>query len=207
MQQNRRDFLITVSAVGGSFMLGISESGEASAAADSRELPAGGGTEFSPWITISPDNTVTVRVPTPDIGNGVVTHALMTVTEELNCDWKRARSEYASPQRNYVEDNLYAKASGRYDHAFFARATEPGRMQALLQAGASARERLKEAAAQAWGVPRSEIEVKNSVLTHARTRRTLTYGQVAAQAAGVRLDGEPAPKPPQDWWFLGKANP
>ena len=45
------------------------------------------------------------------------------------------------------------------------------------------------------------------MLTHARTRRTLTYGQVAAQAAGVRLDGEPAPKPPQDWWFLGKANP
>lgn len=210
MELNRRDFLVNASAVGGALVLGVSWSGAAEAAGSAAharpwEGPRG-STEYNPWVTIGRDNVVTVRVPTPEIGNGVMTQILMTVTEELNCDWSKVRAEYASATRNHLEGNVYSKPAGPL--GFFAgRSTMPPRTQVLLQAGASARERLKEAAAQAWGVPRSEIVAKDSVLTHARTRRKATYGEMAERAGSVRLDAEPAPKPEQEWWFLGKGTP
>jgi CO/xanthine dehydrogenase Mo-binding subunit len=57
----------------------------------------------------------------------------------------------------------------------------------LQQAGASARERLLAAATQTWGVPRSELVVKNAVITHGAPGRTLRYGQVAQRAAACTL--------------------
>jgi isoquinoline 1-oxidoreductase beta subunit len=47
----------------------------------------------------------------------------------------------------------------------------------------------------------------NSVLTHKPTGRTLRYGEVATEAAAVRLAAEPALKPQSQWTFLGKASP
>lgn len=209
MQQNRRDFMVRTAAIGGGLALGITWSGEAEAGfvnAQPWGQPMGPGTaEFSPWLTIDRNGIVTVRATAADLGNGVMTQQLMTVTEELNADWNKVRGEYAPANRNYVEGHVYTREIGAL--TYFGRSTGPKRMEILLQAGASARERLKEAAAQTWGVPRSEITAKNSVLTHDKTRRRLTYGQVAEKAGSVRLDVEPTPKPHKDWWFLGKANP
>jgi hypothetical protein len=209
LNYSRRKFLITAASVSGGLMLGVTLPTEAMAASVKRQpwgqSPPHNSTEFTPWITIGKDSTVTIRVATPDIGNGVMTQALMIVTEELNCDWNNVRAEYASPNRNYVDGQVYSKEMGYA--AFFARSTGPKRVAILLQAGASARERLKEAAAQIWDVPRSEILAKDSLLTHANTNRRLTYGDVAEKAGSVQLESEPVPKPRDEWWFLGKANP
>ena len=50
----------------------------------------------------------------------------------------------------------------------------------LQLAGAEARERLLLAAAALWNVPVAELTAKDSVITHAPSGRTTTYGQVAA---------------------------
>jgi isoquinoline 1-oxidoreductase beta subunit len=72
-----------------------------------------------------------------------------------------------------------------------------------MQAGASARERLKEAAAQAWGVPRAQVEAKQGVLKSGN--RTGSYAEFAAAAAKVTLDKEPEiKKDASKWWLLGK---
>lgn len=209
MDQSRRDFLIRSATVGSAMVLATSLPHLARATPNPRpwhDAAPDNASEFSPWVTIGSDDIVTVRVPTPEIGNGVMTQVLMTLTEELYCDWSKVRAEYASPNRNQIEGNVYGNAGGFV--AFFSgRSTIPVRTQALLQAGASARERLKEAAAQTWGVPRAEIEARDSRLTHARSARTCSYGEMAAKAGLIRLDVEPAPKPPADWWFLGKASP
>src|SRR5437660_673522 len=57
----------------------------------------------------------------------------------------------------------------------------------LQQAGAEARERLLLAAANEWGVPVSELVAKDSVITHAKTKRRTTYGAIAAKAARTPL--------------------
>jgi len=73
----------------------------------------------------------------------------------------------------------------------------------IMQAGASARERLKEAAAQAWGIERSQIDAKLGVLKAGR--RSGTYAQFASAAAQLQLPEEPAIKTPDQWWLLGKS--
>jgi isoquinoline 1-oxidoreductase beta subunit len=70
-----------------------------------------------------------------------------------------------------------------------------------MAAGASARERLKEAAAQAWGVARADITAEQGILSSGNNSGT--YGEFATAAAGVTLAEEPAIKPYGDWWLLG----
>ena len=59
--------------------------------------------EINAWLTIAPDDTVTIRVAQTEMGTGVLTSCPMMVAEELQCDWSKVRAEYASPQRSVVE--------------------------------------------------------------------------------------------------------
>jgi isoquinoline 1-oxidoreductase beta subunit len=63
---------------------------------------------------------------------------------------------------------------------------------------------LVEAAATEWGVPISECSAANSVITHAKTNRSTTYGKVAAAAAQLPPPLEVTLKDPQDWKVAGK---
>ncbi|HEY3515941.1 MAG TPA: molybdopterin cofactor-binding domain-containing protein [Gammaproteobacteria bacterium] len=75
----------------------------------------------------------------------------------------------------------------------------------LQLAGAEARERLMLAAAKEWRVPVDEITAKNSVLTHAKSGRSTTYGKVAALAARTPHPNPEAIalKPPEMWTLMG----
>ena len=75
----------------------------------------------------------------------------------------------------------------------------------LQLAGAEARERLLLAAAELWNVPAGELTAKDSIITHAASGRTTTFGAVAARAAQMP---HPHPetitiKPPDRWTLMG----
>jgi isoquinoline 1-oxidoreductase beta subunit len=194
----RRQFIVSASLAAGGLALGV-----VSAHADPR-AEAAAGTELSAWIEITADDTIIIRGPTPEIGNGSMTQVAMNVTEELACDWSRVRVDFCSIQRDYLEKGVYSIG---FQPFFGGHSTEKPRIQHGLQLGASARERLKAAAAARWNVPVSEIAAKDSVLTHIPSKRHLRYGEVAAAAASVTLSAEPALKPRSEWSFLGKASP
>jgi len=206
---SRRSFIVSTAVVGGGMAIGFNLSSSRAAVGVSGndeswvDAPA---TEVTPWISITPDNVVIVRSPKPEIGNGVFTQAAMTVAEELNLDWSKVKVEYAAPLRNYLENNVYA-APADFIAYFGGRSTHEDRLFATLQIGASARERLKAAAAAQWKVPVAEIDAANSILTHTPTGRTMKYGDVAAKAAKIKLATEPKPKPRSEWRLLGKASP
>ena len=204
---DRRQFLIGTSVLGGGMALGLVASEDAQAATGpwTEGAPAG-SSEFTPWISIGPDDLVTVRVTTPDIGNGVMTQHAMFVAEELHCDWSKVHAEFASPRREFLDGDSF-KVMGEGQDWFSGRSTRTSRRKLLMQVGASARERLKGAAAAQWKVPVAEIVAKDSVLTHTPTGRTLRYGEVAAKAALVKLTAEPALKPDSEWTLIGKATP
>lgn len=203
----RRKFVIATAAISGGMGISIRF---AEAAFSNREpwarTTSGSAVELSPWIDIAPDDTVVVRVQSPESGNGVMTQNAMTVAEELHCDWTKVRAELISPSRDFREHKVYTSVSGM-GATFAGRSTLPDRMQLLLQAGASARERLKAAAAERWSVPVEEIGAKDSLLTHGPSRRSLRFGEVAARAAAIRLTLEPVPKPSSEWTLLGKSSP
>lgn len=193
---SRRDFLITTALVGGGLaisMLPNPVSAGASAA----------GTEISPWLHIGPDDSILVRVPNPESGNGVATFLASLVAEELEADWQKVRIEVPSLNRDARENHPYGLVEGD-TLSWSGRSTMTNTMAQLQQVGASARERLRTAAARHWKVPVAEIDARDSVLTHRPTGRTLRYGEVAAAAAAVSLPKEPAIKDPKDFVLAGK---
>ena len=195
----RRKFLITSAAVGGGMVLGFYMPSSAEAArinASPWLSPVDKeGAEVNAWIVIAPDDTVTLRCAQSEMGEGVFTSMPMIVAEELQCDWNKVVSEYASANRSIREDNVYQRMG-----TFGSGAVRRSRVY-LQQAGASARERLKEAAAQAWGVARADVTAKDSVLSSGN--RTGTYAEFAAAAGGLTFEEEPAIKTPDEYTFLG----
>ncbi len=77
----------------------------------------------------------------------------------------------------------------------------------VQQVGASARERLIAAAAARWNVPASECTAAQSVVTHRPSGRTLRYGELAADAAKIKLAKEPAIKTPAQFTFIPRPMP
>lgn len=191
----RREFLVAASVVGGGLALSFVPRAGAESGTTSAEL--------TPWIVIGADDSITIRVPGAESGTGNSTQAAMYVAEELPCDWNKVRVEGLSFLRNSRESNVYLGATGIW--STFAGAGASGEVRdTLMQAGASARERLRAAAAAAWRVSAGEIEAVDGAMVHARTRRRASYGELAARAARVKLPAEPKPKPPQQWTLLKK---
>ena len=205
MEMDRRQFIVTTAVVGGGLGLSIISPPAGSAAIQPVGRvnrmpwlpPVEGGIEVNPWIVIGPDDRVLIRVNQSDLGQGVLTSNPMMICEELACDWARVQSVYAEPNRHIREHDLY-------DH-LHTEASSSVRLGRVLyqQAGASARERLKAAAAERWSVPVSEIGAKDSLLTHSPTGRVLRYGEVAARAAAIKLDREPAIRTSDEFTLIG----
>jgi isoquinoline 1-oxidoreductase beta subunit len=203
---DRRQFVISAAAVGGGMMIGIGPIGSALAAIGQKNpWDQSEGTEFTGFISIAADNTVTVRGTTGDMGQGTFTGAPMMVTEELKCDWDLIVCEFLEPNRDLQEDGFYSSTG--YLAYFTGRSTAKKTMDQFFQVAASARERLRHGAAQEWGVPVEEVKAAKSILTHTPSGRTMTFGHIAAKAAAIVLDPEPTPSNPSTWTFLGKESP
>ena len=245
IEMDRRQFLTTTAVVGGGMVLGFWLPPRR---ADAAVIPADLATrpepwyrdaqvpEINAWLTIGPDDTVTIRIGQVDLGTGVFTTNAMIVADELQCDWTKVKSEYASANRDVREKapawtipvpgggNAHDPAGGGKPDQVGGPETDTGvyrRMGVgssgnvresrfyLQLAGAEARERLLLAAATEWKVPVAELVAKDSVITHARSRRRTTYGAIAAKAAQIQL---PDPsririKPPDKWTLMGTEQP
>src|SRR6185312_13421499 len=200
---SRRHFLLTAATAAGGFMIGIGPA--PSRAATVTKQPwndnAYAPNEIDAWIAIDPDDSVLIRYERAEMGQGSMTALPMMMTEELHCDWSKVRVEYASANRNVREHNVYGP--------MFSNGSRSVRtsVKTMQQAGASARERLIAAAAARWNVPASECKAAMSVVTHTPSGRTLRYGELAADAAKIKLAKEPALKTPAQYTFIPKSLP
>src|SRR5580692_4614368 len=203
---SRRTFILTATSAAGGLMLGIGAvPGEASAATvvaqPWNEDNAYAPNEIDAWIAIDPDDSVLIRYQRSEMGQGSMTALPMIINEELQCDWSKVRIEYASPNRNLREKKVYGGMFSNGSRS--VRASQ----KMLQQVGASGRERLIAAAAARWNVPASECTAASSVVTHNPSGQTLRYGELAADAAKIKLAQEPAIKTPDQFTFIGKPMP
>ncbi|RLT92971.1 xanthine dehydrogenase family protein molybdopterin-binding subunit [Ketobacter sp.] len=204
---SRRAFLVSASTVAGGLslqLLPVNALGSNPSASQPTPAWSGSGDELSPWLRILPDDTVIVSVPTPEIGNGATTQHALNIAEELECAWDKVKVEFASYSRELRQPGSYAVGLQPF---FGGHSTDHDRMPYTLQLGASARERLKHAAAARWQVPVAEVTARDSVLRHESSGRSLRFGEVAAEAAGVPLEVEPSIKAQSQWRKLGKTQP
>ncbi len=196
---SRREFIVATASMAGGFALTVLPRSNAMA-----KGPAA-APEINPWIVIGADDTVTIRMPAPEAGTGNTTQAAMFVAEELQCDWHKIRIEPVPFARDARED-VYIKKSGIWS-TFAGGGTQPGIMQTMLQAGASARERLRLAAAKRWNVPLNEVVAREGRLSHPATQREARYGELAALAGTIELAEEPKLKRREEWRVLTKQSP
>jgi isoquinoline 1-oxidoreductase subunit beta len=203
---SRRHFILTATSAAGGLMIGI---GAAPAIAEAaivvaqpwNEDNAYAANEIDAWIAIDPDDSILIRYPRSEMGQGSMTALPMIITEELHCDWSKVRVEYASANRNVRENKIYGPMVSAGSR------TVRGTQKKMQQVGASARERLIAAAAARWNVPASECTAASSIVSHGPSGRTLRYGELTADAAKIKLAQEPAIKTPDKFTFLGTPMP
>ena len=158
--------------------------------------------EMTAFLVIEPDNTVTIRIPHAEMGQGTSTALAMLVAEELECDWAKVRIEYASANRN-------ARSGGKLYEGMQTVGSRGVRtsVKMMQQAGASARERLRVAAAQRWNVDPADCAIASGKCLHKASNRSAEYGALAASAAAVQLPQEPGIRAPKDYKLVGKWTP
>src|SRR6266481_6758819 len=195
---SRRAFVVgTTAAAGGGLSLGFHMPANAASA---RAAAANEGVEVNAWVVIKPDDTCMIRIARTEMGQGTRTGLAQLVAEELECDWKKVTTDSITPGQNLARKRVWGEMGTggsrgiRTSHDYVRRG------------GAAARMMLLQAAADQWKVPVGELTVSDGIISHAASKRTISYGKVAAAAArltapdpkGIKL------KDPKDWKIAGK---
>ncbi|NNG15595.1 MAG: xanthine dehydrogenase family protein molybdopterin-binding subunit, partial [Gemmatimonadales bacterium] len=183
----RRDFLKVSGGVGTGLVLAFYLPGCRPMAATSLDT-------FEPnaWIGIGTDGIVTLTIDKSEMGQGTHTALAMILAEELEADWSMVRLEVPVDPSSW-ERNMGTGGStsvrGSYD--------------LLRKAGATGREMLITAAAETWGVERSECRAERGEVVHTASNRRLGYGALAERAAALKAPADPLLKDPKDFTILG----
>lgn len=202
---SRRVFLGGAAAATGGLVLGVRFESPARAAVATSEVTA--------WVSISSNEVVTIQVGASEMGQGVLSGLPQILAEELMVDWRKVVTEAAPAGAAYINPLMGAQMTG-------GSMSVRGYFQAMLKAGATAREMLVAAAAARLGVSPGDCTVTRGVVTSTSTGQSVTYGAVAADAAlltppanptllsstrGFQLVGKPVARPDLPRKVNGKA--
>jgi isoquinoline 1-oxidoreductase beta subunit len=225
----RRAFIGAGSLVGGGFVLGVagvalSPSRHSVVSDDAAEKG-----ELNTWITVTPDNLVTVLVPHCEMGQGAQTALAMMAAEEMEADWSLVRVKEAPAQDAYANAYIIRAFAGGSVPASIGRAFDYGTYRlarwyglqttggstavrgtgryGMSIAGAAAREMLIAAAAARFGVSPSECQASRSRVLHAASGRSASFGELASEAAKVRVPSNPTLKHPDTYTIRRTSRP
>ena len=225
---SRRVFIGAGTVAGGGFLLGVAgftfAPGRHSLVSDDAAVKG----QLTTWITITPDNIVTILIPHCDMGQGTPTALAMMAAEELEADWPLVRVQEAPSLDAYANGYIVRAAGGNYVPAVLGRGVDYGAYKlaewfgfqvtggstavrgtgeyGMRVAGAAAKEMLLAAAAKQWGVNASECAAKGSRVTHAASARTATFGELARSATAQPVPTSPALKNP-DRYTIRRTSP
>jgi isoquinoline 1-oxidoreductase subunit beta len=139
-------------------------------------IAAGKDVAVSPWVTISTDGTVAIMSPAAEMGQGSLTSLPLILAEELDADWSKVRIVVAPP-----DDELYKNPAFGFMYTAGSNAVT-AYFKDLRRFGAQVRKVLLANAARHWNVSIDELATEPSVVVHAKSKRRLTYGEIAAFA-------------------------
>jgi isoquinoline 1-oxidoreductase subunit beta len=191
----RREFVVGAAGLtSGGLALGF---GLSDAAA---QRTSGTGVEVNAWVLVKPDDTCVIRIARSEMGQGTLTGLAQLVAEELECDWSKVRTEMPTPGQNYARKRVWGEMGTGGSRGI--RISQ----DYVRRGGAAARMMLMEAAAKRWNVPASELAVEKGIVTHAASKRSLSYGKLAEAAANL-VPPDPKSiilKDPKTWKLAGK---
>ncbi|MGA3236652.1 MAG: xanthine dehydrogenase family protein molybdopterin-binding subunit [Bryobacteraceae bacterium] len=189
---DRRGFLKTAA---GGLLLGfhLSRGSKLSAAVSDNVSDSVSDNKLNAWVHVGTDDYVTLFIHKAEMGQGTVTSLSMLLAEELECDWNKIRTEFPGIDRAFGgNQGVVGSQSIRSS------------WQTLRQAGATAREMLIQAAAQKWGVDKTQCRAENNAVINTATNTRLSYGELAEAAAKMAPPTGVALKDPSQFRILGK---
>ena len=187
---SRRTLLKAGALAGGGLFLTATMPGVVKAATGSAAAA-----ELNAYVSIASDGVITIVGKNPEIGQGIKTMLPMLIADELDADWDAVK---------IIQGDLDPKFGFQFAGGSFA---TPMNWMPMRQVGAAARQMLLAAAASRLGVEASSLTTSKGVITHAASGRTLTYGDVASDAANVAvpaLDKVPLKKA-EEFTIIGRA--
>ncbi len=185
---DRRNFLKTSAAAAGGLVLGFY-------LPENRELDAqNAGGKLNAYVQIGTDDMVTLYIHKAEMGQGTVTSLSMLLAEELECDWKKIKTEFPG-----VDPVAFGPMQGVFGSMSVRTSWEP-----LRKAGATAAEMLVQAASQKWGIPKGQCRVENNSVMNLATKERLSYGSLAEAASRLPVPQNVALKDPTQFKLVGK---
>src|SRR6185436_19994640 len=170
---SRRFFMRSSSLAGGGLMIGFHVLGKSLG-----EMELLDENDFVPnaFVKINSKGMITIMAPNPEVGQGVKTSLPMLVAEELDVDWETLVIEQAPLDVNKYKRQV-AGGSG----------STPNSWESFRQAGAAVRYVLRQAAAQKWNVPITEVTTEKGFVIHQASGKRLSYGLLAKAAGDIAL--------------------
>lgn len=168
---SRRSFVVGASAAG--LALGFASVPGSSA------LAAPASFDPSVWYSIAPDGLVTVTCGKADMGQHIASTMAQLVAEELGASWKDMRVQLASNDPKYNDPVLGAQITGGSWSTMM-------NFDAMSRAGAAGRMALTEAAAAMMGVPAAELVVRNSQISHPKSKKSLTFAEIVKSGKATK---------------------
>ncbi|SRR5579875_21626 len=156
----------------------------------------------NPWVTIATDGTVTIMSPAAEMGQGSFTSLPLILSEELDADWSKVNIVAPVPS-----DAIYGNPGFGHIQYTAGSSAVTGYFNQLRTFGAQVRRVLLDNAARRWKVPVAELSTEPGIVVHAKSRRRLTYGQIAGFATVPATAPEIKPadlKKPADFRLIGK---
>jgi isoquinoline 1-oxidoreductase beta subunit len=173
---NRRQTLAAAAGAGLLYGFSIPFSGRAARAA--------GQTAVGAFVRIGADEKITILVGVAEMGQGVSTGVAQVLAEELMVDWSQVTVEMAPASAAYNNPSIRQQAT-------FGSLSMRGFFAPMRKAGATVREMLKIAAANALGVPVAALTAANGRVFVTGTTTSLSYGALAQAASQVQAPASP----------------
>lgn len=170
---SRRSFLVGTAATG--LVLGyagVPGVSEALAAAPANFEP-------SVWYAISPDGLVTVTCGKADMGQHIASTMAQIVCEELGAKWSDMRVNLASNDPKFNDPVLGAQITGGSWSTMM-------NFDAMSRAGAAGRMALTEGAAAAMGVPAGELVVRDSMISHPKSKKQMSFADIVKSGKATK---------------------
>jgi len=185
---SRRKFIQLSSATGAGLVVGFGWD------ANGKEILTtdAAATDLNQFISIGSDGLVTLYNHRPEMGQGTYQSIPMILAEELevNIDKVEIRPSDADAAR-YGSQMVVGSRSIQTE------------FEKLRKMGASAREMLKQAAANSWGVSIDECRAVDGTVVSSSGKK-LGYGQLVADAAKLTPSNNPPLKKRSDFRIIGK---
>ncbi len=197
---DRRSFLKASATGTAGLLIGFYFHSDTESLAAAVETKSGAPIVFNAWIHVGTDDNVTILIDKSEMGQSILTGLAMIAADELDCDWKKVRTEFAPADKVYFNPRFGVQGTG-------GSSGTPTSWNPLRKASATARAMLLQAAAQKWGVDVSQCRAENSTILHEPTKRRATYGSMAEAAAKLTVPQDVPLKTPDQYKLIGKPTP